>query len=143
MSESKRPLLERHTRWKIGRVALAVAVALLLRPRRVALLLGLGALQMGYLVAEIPNVPNHWVFAGVINATFWHAYAFAARRKGEFGVELAEFYRTWAPLVRGDPNLRSFATTSTRFPNRNMALWWSLHDGCLLLHHARSARPSR
>lgn len=52
MSESKRPLLERHTRWKIGRVALAVAVALALvalaRPLRAE---AADWLRLGYLTA--------------------------------------------------------------------------------------------
>ena len=79
---------------------LGAALALFCRPNSLYRLLLLCALQVVQLGVQAPMVSNHWLFTGFINATILSTYLYAAFKQRVFSFDQADFYATFAPLLR-------------------------------------------
>jgi hypothetical protein len=76
------------------------ALALLIRPRSVPLLLFLATIQVYGVAVDLPQVSNHWLFTAFVNLTILASWGVVAIRRTSFAVAPDALLRTFAPLVR-------------------------------------------
>ena len=76
------------------------AIALILKPDSMLRLLALISLQLYEGVVRLPYVPNHWVFAMLVNFTMLQALLYLVIKTRSLHINRAVFLRTFAPVVR-------------------------------------------
>lgn len=76
------------------------AIAVLLKPQSTLRLIALIILQLYDVVARAPYVSNHWTLTAFVNLTIVSAWAYLIISRKTFRLDIGEFLRFFAPVVR-------------------------------------------